>query len=103
MLVTWIDRYSNNIAIVAILLLYHKEWVDVDVREEYRKQRAIKYGGNHTVKGLLVLDAGPAHTAFKKGEQLRFDELKKEINIEVAMLDGGTSATLNACDQVHQV
>ena len=78
------------------------EWLDTEVREGFRNRR--KYlNHDHEVKGMLLLDAGPAHIAWKQGEALRRDELCQELNIKLVFLKPGSSAHGQPMDQLHNI
>lgn len=78
------------------------EWLDTEVRADFRQRRK-DLDLSHDTKGMLILDAGPHHMAWKKGEQLRRDELCKELNIILVFLDPGSSAHGQPMDQLHNL
>ena len=75
-------------------------WFDQEWRDSVRMQRA-RHELTFADKALLIIDAGPDHLAWTKGQQIRLAQTGKETNTILEFLPAGASAHLQPADQIH--
>ncbi len=47
-------------------------------------------GYDHSVTGIIILDAGPAHLAWQRGELIRREHIADGMNVVIKFLPPGT-------------
>lgn len=78
------------------------DWLNTDCRYEVNKQRQ-RYSEPMTMPYYLIFDMGPDHTAWKDGQQLRIEQISKELNMILKCMPAGGSAHGQPADQIHNL